>query len=78
MKNWLRKLIILVGTVSIIVVILFSPLLFYIFNSNYYLALYEKNGVYGHINKDDALKLTGDLFGFFKENKEFKTFVLKK
>jgi integral membrane protein (TIGR01906 family) len=77
MKNWLRKLIILVGTVSMIVVILFSPLLFYIFNSNYYLALYEKNGVYDHINKDDALKLTGQLFDFFKENKEFKPFVLK-
>ncbi|HEY5501533.1 MAG TPA: DUF1461 domain-containing protein [Candidatus Humimicrobiaceae bacterium] len=77
MKSWLRKLIILVGTVSIIVVILFSPLLFYIFNSNYYLALYEKNGVYDHINKDDVLKLTGQLFDFFKENKEFKPFVLK-
>ena len=77
MKNWLRKLIILVGTISIIVVILFSPLLIYIFNSNYYLALYEKNGVYNYINKEDALKLTGQLFDFFKENKEFKPFLLK-
>ncbi|MHB1376623.1 MAG: lipoprotein intramolecular transacylase Lit [Candidatus Humimicrobiaceae bacterium] len=77
MKNWLRKLIIFIGTVSIIIVILFSPLLFYIFNSNYYLALYEKNGVYDYIDKGDALKLTGQLFDFFKENKEFKPFPLK-
>jgi integral membrane protein (TIGR01906 family) len=77
MKNWLKKLIILVGTISIMVVIIFSPLLFHIFNLNYYLSLYEKNGVYNYIDKQDAIKLTGDLFGFFKENKEFKPFVLK-
>ncbi|MHB1253092.1 MAG: lipoprotein intramolecular transacylase Lit [Candidatus Humimicrobiaceae bacterium] len=77
MKNWLKKIIILIGTISIIVVILFSPLLFHIFNLNYYLSLYEKNGVYSYIDKQDAAKLTGDLFGFFKENKEFKPFVLK-
>ena len=77
MKNWLRKLIISIGTISIIVVILFSPLLFYIFNSNYYQALYEKNGVYGYIDKEDTVKLTGQLFDFFKDNKEFKPFLLK-
>ena len=77
MKNLLKKLIILVGTISIIVVIIFSPLLFYIFNLNYYLGLYEKNEVYSYIDKQDAIKLTEELFGFFKENKEFKPFVLK-
>jgi integral membrane protein (TIGR01906 family) len=77
MKNWLKKLIISIGTISIIVVMLFSPLLFHIFNLNYYLSLYEKNGVYSYIDKQDAIRLTEDLFGFFKENKEFKPFVLK-
>ena len=77
MKNLLKKLIILIGTISIIVVIIFSPLLFYIFNLNYYLGLYEKNEVYSYIDKQDAIKLTEELFGFFKENKEFKPFVLK-
>jgi integral membrane protein (TIGR01906 family) len=77
MKNSLKKLIIFVGTVSLIVVILFSPLMFYIFNSNYYHALYEKNGVYNYIDKEDAFKLTGQFFDFFKENKDFKPFTLK-
>ncbi|MHB1346227.1 MAG: lipoprotein intramolecular transacylase Lit [Candidatus Humimicrobiaceae bacterium] len=77
MKNWLKKIIIAIGTASIIVVILFSPLIAYIFNLNYYLALYEKNGVYASIEKEDAAKLTEDLFGFFRENKAFKPFTLK-
>jgi hypothetical protein len=77
MKNWLKKIIILIGTISIIVVILFSPLMFNIFNLNYYLGLYEKNGVYDFIEKEDAARLTNDLFGFFKENKEFKPFTLE-
>ena len=77
MKNWLKKIIIAIGTVSIIVVILFSPLIAYIFNLNYYLGLYEKNGVYASIEKEDAVRLTEDLFGFFRENKEFKPFTLK-
>jgi integral membrane protein (TIGR01906 family) len=77
MKKGLKKLIIFIGTVSIIVVILFSPLMSYVFNSNYYLALYEKNGVYDYIDKGDALKLTGQLIDFFKENIEFKPFQLK-
>lgn len=77
MKNWLKKIIIAIGTASIIVVILFSPLIAYIFNLNYYLGLYEKNGVYASIEKEDAVRLTEDLFGFFKENKAFKPFTLK-
>ena len=77
MKNWLRNLIILVGTISIIVVMLFTPLLVYIFNSDYYLGLYEKNGVYDYIDKQDAAKLTDQMIGFFKENKDFESFVLK-
>ena len=77
MKNWLKKIILTVGTISIIVVILFTPLLFHIFNFNYYLSLYEKNGVYNSIDKEDAFKLTKDLFGFFKENQGFKPFILK-
>ena len=52
-------------------------LLVYIFNSDYYLGLYEKNGVYDYIDKQDAAKLTVQMIDFFKENKDFESFELK-
>ncbi|MCE5330417.1 DUF1461 domain-containing protein [bacterium] len=77
MKKSLRKLIIAFGTLTIIIVIVFSPFLYYVFNLNFYTSLYEKNDVYKSIDRQDAIKLTEDLFNFFKYRQEFQPFILK-
>lgn len=60
-----------------VVVIIFSPLLYYVFNINYYLSLYEKNGVFEFIDRQDAIRLTEGLIGFLKDKEDFKPFILK-
>lgn len=60
-----------------IVVIIFSPLLYYVFNINYYLSLYEKNGVFEFVDRQDAIRLTEGLIGFLKDKEDFKPFILK-
>lgn len=73
----MRKLIIAIGTITMIVVIIFSPLLYYVFNINYYLSLYEKNGVFEFVDRQDAIRLTEGLIGFLKDKEDFKPFILK-
>jgi len=77
MTNWYKKLLISIGTITIMIVIIFTPLLFYVFNLNYYLSLYEKNGVYESIDRQDAIKLTNELIEFLKNKEDFKPFILK-
>lgn len=60
-----------------VVVIIFSPLLYYVFNINYYLSLYEKNGVFEFVDRQDAIRLTEGLIGFLKDKEDFKPFILK-
>lgn len=60
-----------------VVVIIFSPLLYYVFNINYYLSLYEKNGVFEFVDRQDAIRLTKGLIGFLKDKEDFKPFILK-
>lgn len=60
-----------------IAVIIFSPLLYYVFNINYYLSLYEKNGVFEFVDRQDAIRLTEGLIGFLKDKEDFKPFILK-
>ncbi len=59
------------------VVIIFSPLLYYVFNINYYLSLYEKNKVFEFVDRQDAIRLTEGLIGFLKDKEDFKPFILK-
>lgn len=73
----MRKLIIAIGTITMVVVIIFSPLLYYVFNINYYLSLYEKNGVFEFVDRQDAIRLTEGLIGFLKDKEDFKPFILK-
>ena len=77
MIRWYKKLIILFVTITLIIVIIFTPLLFYVFNTNYYLTLYEKNGVFNSIDKEDAIILTNELIKFLKNGEPFKAFNLK-
>jgi len=60
-----------------VVVIIFSPLLYYVFNINYYLSLYEKNKVFEFVDRQDAIRLTEGLIGFLKDKEDFKPFILK-
>jgi len=72
-----KKTIIAFGTIAIIIVLVFSPFLYYVFNLNFYTSLYEKNDVYKAIDRQDAVKLTEDLINFFKYKQEFRPFILK-
>ncbi|MCX6384684.1 MAG: DUF1461 domain-containing protein, partial [Actinobacteria bacterium] len=63
--------------ITMVVVIIFSPLLYYVFNINYYLSLYEKNGVFEFVDRQDAIRLTEGLIGFLKDKEDFKPFILK-
>lgn len=77
MKKCFRKIVIALGIFTMIFVIVFSPLLYYVFNLNFYVKLYEKNEVFDVIDKQDAIKLTKDIFNFLKYNQKFNKFALK-
>ena len=47
-------------------VLFFAPLALYIFDINFYDGLYDQNGVYLTLEKDDTLGMTEKMFGFFK------------
>ncbi len=71
-RSRIRKTLIFLNSVFLIVIIIFTPLVYYIFNLNYYDHLYQKNGVYLILNKDDVLKVTLKIFKFFKYRQEMK------
>jgi len=62
----LKKTLILINSVLLIIIILFSPLAYYIFNLNYYENLYEDNKVFSVLNKNDVLNVTKRIFEFFE------------
>jgi len=62
----IRKLLISISSVSLIFIILFTPLSYNIFNLNYYDSLYENNGVFLILNRDDVETMTLKIFNFFK------------
>ncbi len=68
----IQKSIIIISSLFLIVIILFSPLAFHIINYDYYQSLYENNGVFSVLNKADVLKLTGKIFDFFKFNGDLR------
>lgn len=76
-KKPLKNLIIALNSIFLIIIILFLPLRFYIYNFKFYERLYENNRVYENLDSDDARILTYDIFNFFKNNKELKKFDLK-
>ena len=66
----IKKALILINSVLLIIIILFSPLAYYIFNLNYYVNLYEDNRVFSILNKNDVLNVTKKIFKFFKYESE--------
>ncbi|MFA5014247.1 MAG: DUF1461 domain-containing protein [Actinomycetota bacterium] len=58
--------LILINSIFLIVIILFTPLACYVFNLNYYSTLYEENNVFSVLNKEDVLNVTERIFKYFK------------
>ena len=73
----LKKAIILINSILLIIIILFSPLSHYIFNLDCYLTLYENNGVFLILNEDDVVSLTKNLFNFFKYGESYKNCIFE-
>ncbi len=68
--NRIIKTLIFINAVFLLIIIFFTPLAYYIFNLDYYEYLYEKNGVFSTLKKDDVMDLTVRIFGFFKYRQE--------
>ncbi|MBE3092588.1 MAG: DUF1461 domain-containing protein [Chloroflexi bacterium] len=62
----IKKTLILINSILLIIIILFTPLAYYIFNPGYYATLYEDNGVFSILNKSDVLDITEKIFKFFR------------
>ena len=73
--NKSKKAIILINSILLIIIIVFTPLAYYVFNFNFYNSLYSKNGVFLTLNKDDVQNLTKKLFNFFKYGESYKNYV---
>ncbi len=65
-----RRILILVNSILLLIIILFTPLAYYIFSLNYYENLYEKNGVFEILNKEDVLNVSEEIFDFFKYRRD--------
>jgi len=62
----IKKTLISINSILLIIIILFTPLAYYIFNRGYYETLYEDNGVFSILNKSDVMNITEKIFKFFK------------
>ncbi len=71
-RSRIRKTLIFLNSIFLIIIIIFTPLAYHIFNLNYYEDLYEDNGVYYSLNKDDVLKVTVKIYEFFKYREELR------
>jgi len=76
-NNTLKKIIVFFCAIFLIIIILFAPLSYYLYNFKFYDKLYKKNGVYEILDKDDVKRLTDSVFSFFKSNQPFEEFELK-
>lgn len=61
----IKKTFSFINSILLIIIILFTPLAYYIFNPGYYEILYEDNGVFSILNKRDVLDITEEIFKFF-------------
>ena len=76
-NNKIKKAFVALCSFLLIIVIIFAPLAYNLYNFNFYDRLYEKNGVYELIDRQDAVKLTESVFAFFKAGTPFEKFELK-
>lgn len=76
-SNIIKKVFVALCSVFLVIVIIFAPLAYNLYNFRFYNSLYEKNSVYGSIDRQDAQKLTESVFNFFKSGAPFEKFNLK-
>lgn len=76
-NNILRKLIIILSSISLFIIIIFAPLRYYLYNNNFYKSLCRENGVYDVLEKEDIEKITSGVIQFFKHDIPLKEFNLK-
>ena len=65
-RSAIIKILIFINSIFFIIIIFFTPLAYYVFNLDYYENLYENNGVFSILDKDDVLNVTVKIFDFFK------------
>ncbi|GAI58030.1 unnamed protein product, partial [marine sediment metagenome] len=61
----IKKTFSFINSILLIIIILFTPLAYYIFNPGYYETLYEDNGVFSILNRNDVMNVTEEIFKFF-------------
>ena len=76
-NNKIKKVFVALCSVFLVIVIIFAPLAYNLYNFRFYNSLYEKNSVYGSIDRQDVQKLTESVFNFFKSGAPFEKFNLK-
>ena len=58
--------LLLINSILLIIIILFTPLFCNVFNLNHYAGLYEENNVFSVLNKEDVKDVTEKIFRYFK------------
>ncbi len=72
-----KNLILVFSALILFIIILFAPLRYYIYDYKFYEKLYESNGVYDVLDKDDVSILTYNTFDFFRHQRDYEPFGLK-
>jgi integral membrane protein (TIGR01906 family) len=72
-----KKMAVAINSILLIIIMVLSPLAYYLYNFNFYNSLFEKNGVYEVLNKGDVVKLTENVYDYFKYKRDFEAFELK-
>lgn len=76
-NNIIKNFLISLSAIFLVVIILFTPLYYYLFNLDYYLMLYQKNMVFSRLEYDDVVILTESIFNFFRNGSEIEAIELK-
>jgi integral membrane protein (TIGR01906 family) len=66
-----------INSILLIIIIVLSPLAYYLYNFNFYNSLFVKNGVYEVLDKSDVKQLTENVYDYFKYKRDFEAFELK-
>lgn len=66
LSNGMRKFLIIINSLFLVIIILFTPLVYYVFNLDYYETLQERYGVFSILDRDDVIKISGKIINFFK------------
>ena len=69
----IKKTLISINSILLIIIILFTPLAYHVFNLGYYATLYEDNRVFSILNKSDVMDITENIFKFFRYESELDT-----